>query len=254
MTRFSANLGFLWSDLSLPDAIRAAKNAGFDAVECHWPYDIGAETVRATLTETGLPMLSINTSRGNHQVGEMGLNALPGREFEARSAIDQALAYAAQIGAENIHALAGVTAADGAWETFAENLGYACVSAEKYGIGVLIEPINTFDVPGYFLSKTDQAIELIQAVNTSNLKLMFDAYHVERMEGAVCPRLEKLMPWIGHIQFAGVPNRERPDQGGLDYKTVFQTIKHLGYAAPLGAEYKCVGETENTLGWMQTLR
>ena len=251
MPRFSANLGFLWSDLSLPDAIRAAKVAGFDAVECHWPYAFNAEDVKAALQETGLQMLGLNTLRGDVASGEHGLAALVGREEEARKAIDEAIAYAIVISARNIHVMAGFASGDRAHATFVSNLIYACEQAKKYGIAILIESINHFDAPGYFLSTTVQAKAIIEEVGACNLKLMFDCYHVQLMEGDVSNRLQKLQLIIGHIQFASVPDRGTPDHGDLNYADVFEVIDKMGYDMPLGAEYKSSLKTDETLGWMK---
>ncbi|WP_299589197.1 TIM barrel protein [uncultured Tateyamaria sp.] len=247
---FSANLGFLWADRPLPEAIRAAKAAGFDAVECHWPYDVPTEAVTAALQETGLRMLGLNTRRGDVAGGENGLSALPGREEDARAAIDEAIAYAVTINTPNIHVMAGFTEGRDAHETFVENLRYACEKAAPYGITILIEPLNRYDAPGYFLTTTDQALAVIADVGTTNLKLMFDCYHVQLMEGDLTHRIEALLPSIGHIQFASVPDRGAPDNGEVNYAHIFSTIARLGYDAPLGAEYKPGGGTDATLSWM----
>lgn len=252
MTRFSANLGFLWTDRLLPDAIRAAKAAGFDAVECHWPYDVPAADIGAALNETGLPMLGLNTRRGDVAAGENGLSALTGREAEARAAIDEALAYADAIGAGAVHVMAGFAHGPEAHATFVENLRYACAAAGPRT--VLIEPLNRHDAPGYFLKTTDQACAIIAEVAAPNLKLMFDCYHVGRTEGDLITRLAALSPDIGHIQFASVPDRGAPDHGEVNYASVFAAIARMGWAMPLGAEYKPGGDTDTTLGWMQGLR
>lgn len=253
MTRFSANLGFLWTDLALPDAIRAAKAAGFDAVECHWPYDTPAAQIRAALEETGLPMLGLNTRRGDVAAGENGLAALPGREAEARAAIDEALDYAQAIGARAVHVMAGVAGGPEADRTFRANLRYACDRAGPDRI-ILIEPLNRFDAPGYFLNTTAQAAELIEGIGAPNLRLMFDCYHVGRTGEDVIGRFQTLLPVIGHVQFAAVPDRGPPDHGEVDYATVFGAIALLGWTAPLGAEYRPGGPTGATLGWMAALR
>ena len=253
MAGFSANLGFLWTELSLPDAIRAAAVAGFDAVECHWPYDTAPEVVTAALNETGLPMLGLNTVRGDVAGGDNGLAALPGRKDEARAAIDQAIAYAQAIGTPNIHVMAGFSEGDAAQQTFIENLRYACNSAAPHGITILIEPLNHHDAPGYFLNTADQAAEIISAVGALNLKLMFDCYHIQIMQGDVTRRLKQFMPIIGHIQIAAVPSRAEPDDGELDYRYVMRTIRSLGFTAPVGAEYKPTTTTEAGLGWMQKI-
>ena len=252
--KFSANLGFLWTDRSLPDAIRAAKTAGFDAVECHWPYDIPAEEVKAALIETGLTMLSLNTRRGDVTAGDNGLSAIPGREDEARTAIDEAIAYANAIGTPNVHVMAGFANGDQASKVFIGNLKYACYQAAAHGISILIEPLNKYDAPGYFLTTTGQAVEIMKSVDAFNLKLMFDCYHVQLMEGDLTHRVAALLPLIGHIQFASVPDRGTPDHGEISYAHVFRKITDLGYKAPLGAEYKPSASTDDALDWMAKLR
>ncbi len=248
--KFSANLGFLWSELSLLEAIPAAKLAGFDAVECHWPYDVPAADVHAVLAKTGLVMLGLNTRRGDVAAGDMGLSAVPGKEQAARDAIDEALAYAIAIGASNIHVMAGHASGAAAHDAFLRNLSYACQRAEPHGVTILIEPLNKYDAPNYFLKTTAQAVEIINQVGAKNLKLMFDCYHVQLMEGDLTNRLTSLLPLIGHIQFAGVPARGRPDQGELNYAHIFSHIRELGYKVPLGAEYRTNGRTEDTLEWL----
>ena len=254
MLRFSANLGFLWQELSLPDAIRAAKAAGFAAVECHFPYDTPAETVRQALTETGLPMLGLNTTRGRVETGDNGLAALPGREDEARRAIDQAIDYAAVIGAQNIHVMAGKSSGEGARAIFIANLRYACERAGKVGATILIEPLNHRDAPGYFLQTTDQALDIISAVGAQNIKLMFDCYHVQIMEGDLTHRLKAHLDAIGHIQIAAVPDRREPDHGEIDYGYILRFIEKLGYDRPIGAEYRPATTTEGGLSWLQAYR
>lgn len=253
MARFSANLGFLWTDLALPDAIRAAARAGFDAVECHYPYDMPPALVRAALTDTGLPMLGLNTRRGDVGAGDNGLAALPGRTAEARAAIDEALDYAGAIGAGAVHVMAGRAKGAAARAVFIANLHHACDQAARDGRMILIEPLNRHDAPGYFLHDTDQAAQIIAAVGAPNLKLMFDCYHVARTEGDVLTRLTRLLPIIGHIQFAAVPDRGPPDRGDLHYPAIFAAIDTLGWTRPLGAEYRPDGPTGASLGWMQAV-
>ena len=248
---FSANLGFLWRDLSLAEAIWAAKHAGFAAVECHWPYDTPAEVTKSVLQASGLPMLSLNTVPGDSGAGEFGLLALPGREQDAKAAIDQALTYASIVGAANVHVMAGNGQGEKARQTFIQNLQYATQQAAASGITVLIEPLNHYDAPDYFLKTSAQAVDIIETVAAENLKLMFDCYHLQIMEGDISRKLQQLMPYIGHIQIASVPDRAEPDHGELDYGYVFATLLELGYQRPLGAEYKPVNSTESGLGWLQ---
>ena len=251
--RFSANLGFLWTDKPLPDAIRAAKAAGFDAVECHWPYDVPASAVKAGLAETGLPMLGLNTRRGNVSIGENGLAALPGRESEARAVIDEALAYASEISASAVHVMAGNSGGPRARRAFCDNLAYACERAGN-AVTILIEPLNHYDAPGYFLGSTALAADIIREVGAPNLRMMFDFYHVQIMEGDVSRRFEAAMPLVGHVQIAAVPDRGKPDHGELDYSYVLRRVSELGWDRPIGAEYLPEPGAEPDMSWLARYR
>lgn len=248
--RFSANLGFLWTELPLPQAIRAAARAGFDAVECHWPYDTPPEAVAAALAETGLPLLGLNTRRGGP--GENGLSALPGCAAEARAEIDRAIAYARATGCGAVHVMAGRAEGAMAEAAFLASLDHACRAAPE--LTILIEPLNRHDAPGYFLSGSDQAARLIARAGHDNLKLMFDCYHIQIMEGDLSRRLQALLPIIGHVQLAAVPDRGAPDHGELDYRHICGLLRDLGWQRPLGAEYRPGGATEASLGWLPGLR
>ncbi|MBP6999990.1 TIM barrel protein [Amaricoccus sp.] len=252
--KFSANLGFLWTDRPLPDAIRAARAAGFDAVECHWPYATPAAETKAALDETGLAMLGLNTLRGDLARGENGLAALPGREAEARAAIDEAIAYAVAIGARAVHVMAGHSGGPRAHAAFAANLRHACAAAAPHGLTILIEPLNHYDAPGYFLATSTQAAALIRELALPNLRLMFDCYHLQIMEGDLTRRLAALLPLTGHIQIAAVPDRGPPDHGELDYRWLLPEIDRLGWTTPVGAEYRPGPDTDATLGWLATAR
>ncbi|MFK7853857.1 MAG: hydroxypyruvate isomerase family protein [Granulosicoccus sp.] len=255
MIRFSANLGFLWTELSLPDAIAAAGRAGFDAVECHWPYDTDTAEVNAALEIAGLTMLGINTLRGNVDQGDNGVAAIVGRESEARQYIDDAIGYAAAIGCANVHVMAGFTdAGETAEATFQDNLRYACDKAKKLGVTILIEPLNHYDAPGYHLSTLDAALNTIQAVDQANIKIMFDCYHLQIMQGDLTRRLEQHLPAIGHIQIAAVPDRSEPDQGELHYPNLLAKLDQLNWNGFIGAEYKPRNGTDSGLGWLAAYR
>ena len=260
MPAFSANLGFLWADLPLPDAIRAAAAAGFDAVECHEPYATPPEQTLAALEETGLAMLGINTRRGGD--GEFGLAALAERSVEARLAIDEAIRYAAIIKASAVHVLAGIAPPEPhLFLTYLANLRYATKQAAEHDITVLIEPLNAHDNPGYYLNNLADAAGVIDAVDRPNMKLMFDCYHVARTEGDVLAHLREHHPIIGHIQFASVPDRAEPrsdvgggdlESGDVNYAEVFALVDELGWDRPLGAEYRPASTVEAGLGWLST--
>lgn len=252
--RFSANLGFLWADLPLTDGVRAAQQAGFDAVECHFPYALPPADLRRALDDTGLPMLGLNTAPGDPARGENGLAAVPGRDGAARDAIAQAVEYAAAIGARHVHVTAGRATGPAAHDTFLANLSHACDLAGQAGVGVLIEPLNRHDAPGYFLRGTDQARDIIQTLNHPGLKLMFDCYHVGRSEGDIVTRFTDLQPLIGHVQFAAVPDRGAPDHGEIDFAHVLPAIAAAGWTGAMGAEYRPAGDTAAGLGWLARFR
>jgi 2-dehydrotetronate isomerase len=251
--KFSANLGFLWRDRPLPDAIHAAKAAGFDAVECHWPYDVAAKATMLALQETGLRMLGLNTARGNALAGENGLSALPGRENDARVAIDEAVRYAADTSAAAIHVMAGNSSGPRARRAFCDSLVYACDKAGEDRV-ILIEPLNHYNAPGYFLNSTTQAADIIREVGKSNLKLMFDCYHVQIMEGDVTRRFAALLPLVGHVQIASVPERGPPDDGELNYDFVLRRIADLGWQQSIGAEYLRGDSANPDMSWLSRFK
>lgn len=252
MVKLSANLGYLWTELELTDAVRAAAANGFDAVETHWPYVTHALDVALALEETGLPMVCINTVAGDLPQGDFGLAAVPGREIEARSAIDKALSYAADIAAGNVHVLAGRSEGPEARNTFIDNLAYAAGRGRDFGVGVLIEPINRHDQPGYFLSELDQAVAIVRDVGDPTVRIMFDCYHAHRTEGdGVADRIAQHLEMIGHIQIASVPDRAEPDHGAIDYEDLFDRLDSMGYEGYVGAEYRPNGATDNGLGWLR---
>ena len=257
MVTFSANLGFLWTDRPLPAAIEAAADAGFDAVECHVPYTTPPHEVRAALERTGLPMVSINTSPGNPHKGDRGLAAVPGREREARAAIDEAITYAAAIGCPNVHVMAGIAppGASAAQTAFTANLAYGATQAAAHGISVLIEPINPGDMPSYHLADLHHAAAVIADVGAANLRILFDCYHIALIHGDVASQFEAHAHLVGHVQFAGVPHRGEPDSGSLDYATLLPRLAELGHHGPFGAEYRPADPTDTgaSLGWLTAL-
>ena len=253
MTRLSANLGFLWPELDLLDAIRAAKEAGFDAVEVHWPYITHAVEVAIVLEDLQFPLISLNTVGGDLASGDFGLSAVPGREDDARANIDKAFAYALDVSARFVHVLAGKTDDEGAHDTFVANLRHASDRGAEYGVGVLIEPISHQTHPDYYLTHVDQAAAIIGDVDRDNVHILFDCYHVQLTEGDLLARIEQHLPLIGHIQIAAVPDRAEPDHGEVDYPQLLRQIDGLGYDGFVGAEYKPTGRTGDGLGWMAAI-
>lgn len=253
MTRLSANLGFLWPELELLDAVRAASDAGFAAVEVHWPYITHAVEVALVLEELGLPLISLNTVGGDLASGEFGLSAVPGREEDARLNIDKAFAYAADVSARYVHVLAGKAHGDKARDTFVQNLRYAAERGREFDVGVLIEPVSAATQSDYFLTHVDQAASIVADVGEPNVKILFDCYHVQLTEGDLLTRIRTHLPMIGHIQIAAVPDRAEPDHGEVDYPELLAQIDALGYHGFVGAEYKPAGRTSDGLGWMASV-
>lgn len=256
MLNFSANLGFLWPDRPLLDRIDAAARAGFRAIELHWPYDVPATEVQAACKRNDLMLLGLNTAVGDAVRGEFGLGALPGREQDFQASLDQAIAYCLASGARSIHAMAGIIAPEhrtSACRTFLRNLENGARKAAEHGLTLLLEPINPRDKPGYFYSKIGEAADLIEELGASNIRLMFDVYHVGAAEGDILTKLERHFPIIGHIQIAAVPSRAEPDEGEIGYRAIFDMIEALGYAGWIGCEYRPRGDTNAGLVWTEAL-
>jgi hydroxypyruvate isomerase len=252
----SANLGFLWPDRPLLERIDAAARAGFPAVELHWPYDAPAEEVKARCAGHGLRLLGVNTPVGDATAGEFGLGALPGREADFAAAFGQSLRWACEAGASAIHAMAGVVAEGErarARETLVANLRRSAPLAAEHGLTVLLEAINPRDKAGYFYSRQAEAADIIAAVGAPNVKMMFDVYHCGVAEGDVIRKLEAFRPLIGHVQIAAVPSRAEPDEGEIDYRAIFATLKRLGWDGFVGCEYKPRADTDAGLIWRARL-
>lgn len=253
MQKFSANLGFLWPDRPLLDRIEAAANAGFKAIELHWPYDVPAADVKAAYERRGLVMLGINTPIDAAK-GEFGLAAVPGRSQDFREGFKRAADYARAIAGPSIHVMAGDVPPEqraAATEQFLDNLGWAAAQAPD--LTLLLEPINKRDRPGYFYSTSGEGAAILARVNAPNVRLMFDVYHIGSSEqGHAIERLEQYFGLTGHVQLAAVPTRAEPDEGEVDYRTVFAALDKLGYDGWVGCEYRPAAKTEAGLGWRES--
>jgi hydroxypyruvate isomerase len=248
--KFSANLGFLFREFPLPDAVREAAKAGFTAIECHWPYDTDPSVFRAALNEAGLPLLSLNTAVGDAGKGDFGVSAIPGREAEARRFIDRAVEYAVATGAGRIHVMAGRAEGPAAHATFVENLRYADQRIGDRDISLLIEPLNSRDAPGYFLKSVEEAAALIDVAGIARLRMMFDCYHTQIQGGDLLRRFQTYAARIGHIQIASVPERCEPDTGEVAYERLLPAMVESGYAGWFGAEYRPRAGTVAGLTWL----
>jgi hydroxypyruvate isomerase len=256
MIRFSANLGFLWTELPLLDRLAAAARARFRAVELHYPYATPPEAVKAACARLGLTLLGVNTDIGAPPNQHAGLAALPGREGDFQALIDQSIAWQAAAGGTSIHAMAGRVPPDQrsvANRVLIQNLREAAPKAAAHGLTLLLEPLNPRDMPGYFYSTVEAIDAVIAAVGAPNLKLMFDVYHVAISEGDVITRLHEFWPRIGHVQIAAVPSRAEPDEGEIAYPAIFAELEKLGYDGWIGCEYRPRGGTEAGLEWANNL-
>ncbi len=251
MARFSANLGFLWSDKPLLERIELAAHNGFQAIELHWPYDTSATEVRAACERLNLTLLAANTPLG--RPGESGLAALPGREADFKASFKLSMDWCLASGATAIHVMAGVIEPAQralAFETMVRNLQWAADLAASSGLTLLLEALNPRDKPDYLYATQAQSNAVREATERSNVKLMFDVYHVGVAEGDVLTKLALFMPHIGHIQIAAVPSRAEPDEGEINYPVVIERIDALGYTGWIGAEYRARTTVEAGLGWM----
>jgi hydroxypyruvate isomerase len=256
MPAFTANIAFLFADRPFLERIDAARTAGFDKVECHFPYDLPIETLKERLDHAGVRMTGLNTAPGDVGAGDWGLAGLPGREADFEAGFRQAADYARALGTPMIHVMAGIVdaaARDEACRTYVGNLRAAARSVAADGITLLLEPLNARDKPGYLVSRSDHIAELIGEIGEPNVRLLFDAYHVQIMEGDLIRRIERHAPVIGHVQIAAVPSRAEPDEGEVHFPAIFDALRANGYDGLIGLEYKPRGSTEEGLGWMDRL-
>lgn len=253
MPRFAANISFLFTEHEFLYRFAAAAGAGFEAVELHFPYAHSVDTVKARLDHADLKLVLLNTPPGDVDAGEFGLAAVPGRTDDFARQIDQAVNYAAALGAGVIHVLSGMLRSEAdrllARRTLIKNLQAHAPKAAEKGITLVLEPLNGRDKPGYFLSTIDDAVSIAQEVAQPNVKVLFDAYHVQITQGDLFMRLAKYLPLIGHVQIAAVPTRHEPDTGEIHYEHFYAELDRLGYTGWVGAEYKPANGTVNGLDW-----
>jgi hydroxypyruvate isomerase len=255
MPRFAANLSMLYPQHDFLARFGAAASDGFEAVEYLFPYDFTAAEIKLRLEDFGLTQALFNAPPGDWGKGERGIASLPGRESEFRSGFQKALEYAAVLGNDRIHVMAGLLPNEDLRQkhhaVYLENLSHAAQEAAKVGITVLIEPINTRDMPGFFLNRQDQGQAVCKEVGADNLKVQFDFYHCQIVEGDVTSKLRRDFAGIGHIQIAGVPDRHEPNIGEVNYPWLFEEIDRLGYTGWVGCEYRPKGDTSEGLQWLR---
>ena len=250
---FAANISWLFTELDLPERFRAAAEAGFKGVECLFPYEMPVEDFARLLQDCSLEAVLINAPPGNWESGERGLAALKGREEDFRESVLEAIDYARVIKCPRIHIMAG--AGEGTdVNCYADNLRWAGRVCGEVGIQALMEPINTFDMPGYFLSRPGQAADIIADVCSPHLGLQLDLYHIARMGIDPSDAIAQYGEIIGHFQIAGVPDRHEPNTGQVTYPALFELIDNLDYTGWVGCEYRPQSTTVEGLGWFEPYR
>jgi hydroxypyruvate isomerase len=257
MLKFAANLSMMFTEVSFLDRFAAARAAGFHAVEYLFPYDYPPGVVRDRLKECQLENVLFNMPPGDWAAGERGIASIPGREAEFREGVQKALDYAGVLGVRRLHAMAGIPPASAASTacraTLVENLKYAAERLAERGVTLLLEAINTRDMPGFFISTQAESFAICAAVGCSNLKMQLDCYHMQVMEGDLTTKLRKYLPHCGHIQIAGVPDRHEPDTGEVRYEYLFRELDEMGYDGWIGCEYRPAGKTVDGLNWLRAL-
>ena len=257
MPKFAANLTMLFTEVPFLDRFALARRAGFEAVEFLFPYAFPAVEIRKRLDDNGLALVLHNLPAGNWEAGERGIACQPDRVAEFREGVARAVEYALALGVPQLNCLAGLARAglpDAlVRRTLAENLRHAADALGRSGLKLLVEPINSFDIPGFYLNRSGQTTEILDEVGAANAFLQYDIYHMQRMEGELAATLQRLLPRIAHIQLADNPGRHEPGTGEIHYPYLFQLLDRIGYDGWIGCEYKPATTTEAGLGWRDRL-
>jgi len=251
--RFSANISTLFRELELPERFEAAAQAGFKAVEIQFPYGWSKRQLGEIAQRAGVEVVLINIPAGDSGKGDRGIGCLPSRVAEFREGVAKAIEYSKALGCKRMNCLAGVAPqdVDGAKlrETYVSNLRYSAGELARHGMTLLIEPISTQAVPGFYLKRSADALAIIGEVGADNLKLQYDLYHMRIMGDDLAATIEANLARIGHMQFADVPGRHEPGTGEIDFPALFDLVDRLGYRGWIGAEYVPAGKTEESLAW-----
>ncbi len=255
MPKFAANLTMLFTELPFLDRFAAARNAGFTAVEYLFPYEYDRQDLAARLRDHGLTQVLHNLPAGDWAAGERGIACHPDRRDEFRAGVERAITYANALDCRQLNCLVGkqpvAVTHEEAHATVVSNLRYAADALAAEGIRLLIEPINAYDIPGFFLTRTDQALALIDEVGSANLFLQYDIYHAQRTEGELAATLQRNLARIAHVQVADNPGRNEPGTGEINYDYLFRHLDHIGYAGWVGCEYKPAASTAAGLSWLE---
>lgn len=257
MPKFAANLTMLFNEVPFLERFERAAKAGFEAVEFLFPYAWPAEEIRQRLQANHLQLVLHNLPAGDWDAGERGIACHPDRVAEFRTGVAKAIVYAKALGVHQLNCLAGKAPAgvaeDTLRHTFVENLRFAAAELKAADLRLLIEPVNTFDIPGFYLNRTAQAVAILVDVGADNAFVQYDLYHAQRMEGELAATVQKYLSRIGHIQLADNPGRHEPGTGEINYPFLFAHLDRIGYDGWIGCEYKPATTTEAGLGWRERL-
>lgn len=252
MPRFSANLSFLYAEHDFLDRFAAARKSGFAGVEFHFPYAWDANELARRAREAGVDVVLFNLPAGDWDAGERGIACHPDRVGEFRAGVGLAIEHARALGCERINCLAGIrpeqVSEDEARATLVENLRHAATALDQAGIRLMLEPINTRDIPGFFISRTRQALDVIAEAACGNLYVQYDIYHAQVMEGDLARTIGENLASIGHIQIADNPGRHEPGTGEINFPFLFAHLDRIGYTGWVGCEYKPASTTAASLG------
>lgn len=253
MPNFAANLTMMYNEVLFPARFAAAARDGFTAVEFLFPYAYPAVEVKQLLRDNGLQLVLFNCPPGDWDGGERGIASLPGRQDEFRRGVESALGYALELGTRRLHVMAGLMRHERVHQrdVYLANLAWAAAQAQGVGVDILIEPINTRDMPGYFLTRQEEAHAICREIGAPNLHVQCDLYHCQIMEGDLAATLRRDIGNIAHIQIAGVPDRHEPDAGEVNFPYLFRLLDELGYTGWIGCEYIPRGGTSEGLGWLR---
>jgi hydroxypyruvate isomerase len=258
MPRFCANLTMLYNEIDFLERFAAAAKSGFRGVEYLFPYPYDKNQLKERLAKHGLTQVLHNLPAGDWGKGERGIACHPDRVDEFQEGVGKAIEYATALGCKQVNCLAGIApqgiAPQKLQETFVTNLKFAAGELKKAGVKLLIEPINTIDIPGFYLTRTQQAVDIIGAVGSDNLFVQYDIYHMQIMEGDLARTMEKHLKLIAHLQLADNPGRHEPGTGEINYPFLFAHIDRIGYKGWIGCEYKPAAATEAGLGWLKPYR
>jgi hydroxypyruvate isomerase len=247
----------LFTEVAFLERFARASNAGFRAVECQFPYPYDADAIAEALQRHRLTLVLHNLPAGDWASGERGIACLPDRVGEFQDGVGRAIDYARALGCTRLNCLAGLTPEaadpDALRQTFVDNLRFAARELKRHGLTLLVEPINTRDVPGFFLRTSRQAMEIIGEVGAENLSLQFDVYHLHIMEGDLVASIERNLPNIAHVQVADDPGRHEPGTGSIDFASVFDAFRRADYRGWIGCEYVPSRTTEESLGWLKAV-